>query len=212
MAKDAKSANQADAAASGLSGVERAAKRAAGRGPAPVHLWNPDYCGELDIRIAADGTWFYLGTPIGRKPLVRLFASVLRKDEDGRTYLVTPVEKIGITVDDAHFVAVAMHVAGEGTDQAITFTTNVGDEVRVDEEHPLRFEPEQETGGLKPYVLVRGRLEALVSRTVMYDLVALGVHETVDGASQFGVWSAGRFYAMSPSEEVRDAQHAGQGT
>lgn len=188
-----------DAPAPNLAGIEAGARRAAARGPAPVHLWNPPFCGDLDMRIAADGTWYYLGTPIGRKPLVRLFASVLRRDEDGRTYLVTPVEKVGITVDDAPFVAVAMHVAGAGRDRIISFRTNVDDEVTVDRDHPLRFASEAGTGGLKPYVLVRGRLEALVSRAVFYDLVRLATHEEVDGGSWFGVWSSGDFYAMSPS-------------
>lgn len=198
-----KNANRRAGSGSDLAGIEAAARRAAPRGPAPVHLWNPPFCGDLDMRIAADGTWFYLGTPIGRKPLVRLFASVLRRDEDGKTYLVTPVEKVGITVDDAPFVAVAMDVTGEGRDQIIAFRTNVDDRVTVDREHPLRFETEAGTGGLKPYVLVRGRLEALVGRAVFYDLVKLATHESVDGVSYFGVWSCGQFYAMSPSEAVR---------
>lgn len=189
-------------AGQGLSGIEAEVRRAATRGPAPVHLWNPPFCGDLDMRIASDGTWFYLGTPIGRMPLVRLFATVLRHDEDGRYYLVTPVEKIGITVDDAPFVAVAMSVAGEGRDQAISFRTNVGDEVSVDGEHPLRFETEEGSGGLKPYVLVRGRLEALVARAVYYDLVALAVHEKIEGEDKFGVWSNGRFFAMALSSAV----------
>jgi hypothetical protein len=193
-------------AGKGLAGIEKVVKRAATRGPAPVHLWNPDYCGELDIRIAGDGTWFYLGTPIGRMPLVKLFATVLRHDDDDRYYLVTPVEKIGITVDDAPFVAVAMEVAGEGREQVISFRTNVGDEVTVDNDHPLRFETEEGSGGLKPYVLVRGRLEALVVRAVYYDLVALAMHEEIDGEERFGVWSNGRFFAMALSSTVAEQQ------
>jgi hypothetical protein len=172
------------------------------RGLPPVHLWNPPFCGDLDMRIAADGTWFYMGTPIGRKRLVKLFSSVLRHDEDGKYYLVTPVEKIGITVDDAPFLAVQMAVDGSGGDQSISFRTNVDDLVQVGAGHPLRFEIEQGTGGLKPYVLVRGRLEALVNRAVFYDLVALGVEKTVDGTAMFGVWSGGRFWPMSKSSDM----------
>ena len=126
------------------------------------------------MEIRADGTWFYLGTPIGRMPLVQLFSTVLRKDADGKTYLVTPVEKVGIRVVDAPFVAVEMNVSGSGDEQVITFRTNVGDVVEAGPEHPLRFVDEDETGGLKPYVLVRGRLEALVARPVMYELVGHG--------------------------------------
>ena len=133
------------------------------------------------MEIRADGTWFYLGTPIGRMPLVQLFSTVLRKDADGRTYLVTPVEKVGIRVVDAPFVAVEMDVSGEGDDRVITFRTNVGDVVEAGPEHPLRFVDEDETGGLKPYVLVRGRLEALVARPVMYELVEHGEEIDIDG-------------------------------
>lgn len=197
--------NQKADSATGLAHLQAQAKSAAGKGLAPVHLWNPPFCGDLDIQIAADGTWFYLGTPIGRMPLVRLFASVLRHDEDGRFYLVTPVEKIGITVDDAPFLAVAMTVAGDGHDQVVTFRTNVGDEVTVDGAHPLRFVPQDGTGGLKPYVLVRGRLEALVNRAVFYDLVEKAVSETVDGTSWLGVWSSGNFYRMARSVDITEA-------
>ena len=189
-------------AAGALQALEVAARAAGKGGKPPVHLWNPEFCGDLDMRIAVDGTWFYLGTPIGRKPLVKLFASVLRKDDDGKTYLVTPVEKIGITVDDAHFVAVEMAVEGDGRDQRIGFRTNVDDVVTVDGEHPLRFEIEEKSGGLKPYVLVRGRLEALVNRAVFYDLVELGVEEEVDGDTLYGVWSSGDFYPMARAADL----------
>lgn len=185
-----------------LGRVEAQARQAGKRGLPPVHLWNPPFCGDLDMRIAADGTWFYMGSPIGRKPLVKLFGSVLRHDDDGKFYLVTPVEKIGITVDDAPMVAVAMSVAGKGKDQVLTFTTNLDDEVCAGAEHVLRFAVESETGGLKPYIHVRGRLEALVARSVFYDLVALGTDETVDGVAMFGVWSAEMFFAMAPSREL----------
>jgi hypothetical protein len=150
------------------------------------------------MRIARDGTWFFMNSPIGRKPLMMLFASVLRHDEDGKYYLVTPVEKCGITVEDAPFVAVRMAVEGQGRSQRITFETNVDDVVMVDAAHPLRFAPEAMTDGLKPYVLVRGRLEALVARALFYDLVALGVTE----GDWFGVWSGGEFFAMQRAAEI----------
>lgn len=173
-----------------------------GRGAAPVERWNPPFCGDIDMRIAADGTWFYCGSPIGREAMVRLFASVLRRDEDGRTYLVTPVEKCGITVDDVPFVAVAMSVEGEGRAQIVGFRTNVGDAVVVDGDHPLRFDHDRDNGGLKPYVLVRGRLEARLARAVLYDLVELGDTADVDGRAWFGVWSSGRFFAITPADEL----------
>jgi hypothetical protein len=189
-------------ATSGLAGLERAARAASGRGIPPVERWNPEFCGDLDIRIAADGTWYYLGSPIGRKPLVRLFSTVLRKDADGRTYLVTPVEKIGIRVDDAPFLAVEMAVGGAGEAQVIGFRTNVDDYVEVDADHPLRFDRQAGSGGLKPYVLVRGRLEALVTRAVFYDLVELGEERQVDGARMFGVRSHGTFFPMAPADSL----------
>jgi uncharacterized protein len=188
-----------------LARIQAEAQQAKKSGPPPVERWNPPFCGDLDMRIASDGTWFYLGTPIGRKRLVKLFASVLRREADGQYCLVTPVERVGIRVDDAPFLAVEMRVENPGPDQVIGFRTNVDDEVRVDGEHPLRFEAETGTGGLKPYVLVRGRLEALVARAVFYDLVALGTDEMVDGERMFGVRSAGRFYAMAPAAALAEA-------
>ena len=190
-----------DSPQSSLERLIAQAGSAKGRGPAPVHLWNPEYCGEIDMRIAADGTWFYMGTPIGRKPLVKLFSTVLRRDPE-RFVLVTPVERIGIEVEDAPFIAVEMAVKGKGQDQVIAFRTNVDDVVEADAEHPLRFEVEEGTGGLKPYVLVRGGLEALVNRAVFYDLVALGVEEEHEGVRSFGVWSKGTFFPMAPADEI----------
>jgi hypothetical protein len=180
-----------------LAGVEAAAGRQSG--PAPVERWNPPFCGDLDMRIAADGTWHYMGSPITRARMVRLFSTVLRRDEDGRTYLVTPTERFAITVDDAPFLAVRMSVAGRGRDQAVSFETNVDDEVTVDEAHPLRFERQGDGDGLKPYVMVRGRLEALVTRALAFDLVEVAVAEEVDGAPWLGVWSRGWFHPMAPS-------------
>ena len=170
-----------------------------GKGPPPVEKWNPPFCGDLDIRIARDGTWFYLGSPIGRLPLVKLFASVLRKDEDGRHYLVTPVEKIGITVDDAPLLAVEMAVEGEAGEQQLTLRTNLGDLVAVGADHPLRFEKEPDSGGLKPYVHVRGRLEALFTRALMYQLADLMDERETDDGTRMGVWSGGRFFSVDPA-------------
>lgn len=164
----------------------------------PVEKWNPAFCGDLDIRIARDGTWFYLGSPIGREALVKLFASVLRKDEDGRHYLVTPVEKIGITVEDAPLLAVEMAVEGEGADQILTVRTNLGDLVTIGPDHLLRFEKEPDSGGLKPYVHVRGRLEALFTRALMYQLADLVTDRQGENGEETGIWSKGCFYRIDP--------------
>ncbi len=172
-----------------------AATQASKKGPPPVHLWNPDFCGDLDMRIARDGTWFYLGTPIGRKPLVKLFSSILRKDGDDY-FLVTPVEKVGITVDDAPFVAVDFDVADAGADQVITFTTSVDDEVIVGADNPIRVELDADTGEPSPYVLVRSNLEALVDRKSFYRLVDIGVEQVVVGTPWFGVRSGGVFFPI----------------
>jgi hypothetical protein len=180
--------------------ISRAAR--AGKGLPPVDRWNPDFCGDLDMEIKRDGTWFYLGTPIGRMPLVQLFSSVLRKDEDGKTYLVTPVEKVGIRVQDAHFVAVEVNCSNPGPDQILTFRTNVGDVVEAGPDNPLRFVDESETGGLKPYLLVRGRLEALVGRSVMYELVELGEEIEIDGQRMFAVRSKGEIFPIMPADRL----------
>ena len=186
----------------GLDAIAGAAKRAGERGPPPVHLWNPPFCGDLDIRIAADGTWFYLKTPIGRPALVRLFSSVLRREGE-KYFLVTPVEKIGITVDDAPFTAVEMRQEGEGSARVLAFRTNVDEWVSVGPGHALRFEPEPDTGGLKPYLHVRRDLWALVTRALFYDLVELGEERDVDGRRMFGVASGDAFFAMVPAEELK---------
>jgi len=143
-----------------------------------------------------------MGTPIGRAPLVRLFSTVLRKDEDGKTYLVTPVEKVGIRIVDAPFVAVEMSVTGDGEDKVLTFRTNVGDVVEAGSAHPLRFVIKGDLGELKPYLHVRGRLEALVSRAVMYDLVALGEEVEIDGIPMFAVRSGGKVFPVMPAREL----------
>lgn len=183
-----------------LKGLKQVQKQ--GKGMPPVHLWNPPFCGDIPMRIAADGTWYYMGSPIGRKPLVKLFSSILRHDEDGKYYLVTPVEKCGIEVEDAPLLAIRMTVTGERRRKTIAFATTTDDEVTVDERHPLRFGQEAGTGGLKPYVLVRDRLEALVHRPIFYDLVAEGVVEEVGGDMWFGVWSGDRFWPMQRAGEI----------
>ena len=196
-------ANQGQAATQNLDSITSAAKRAGGKGPPPVHLWNPPFCGDLDMRIAADGTGFYLKTPIGRPALVKLFASVLKREDD-KYFLVTPVEKCGITVDDAPFMAVEMRVEdGEGG-RVLNFRTNVDDWVPCGPEHALRFEPEPDTGGLKPYLHVRSDLWAKVTRALFYDLVELGEERDVEGEAMFGVVSGGAFFAMAPAESLRE--------
>lgn len=191
----------AKAGQGGLEGIAAALPRA--KGPPPVERWNPPFCGDLDMRIAADGTWYYQKTPIGRLPLVKLFASVLKKEGD-KYFLVTPVEKVGLTVDDAPFLAVEMTVARDDRDrQMLTFRTNVDDEVTAGPGHALRFEPEV-TGGLKPYVHVRRDLWAKVTRALFYDLVALGEERDVGGKRMFGVASGGEFFAMAEADSLRE--------
>ena len=160
--------------------------------PRPVERWNPAFCGEIDMRVGADGTWLYRGSPIGREALVRLFASILRREEDGRFVLVTPVEKVGIHVEDAPFLAVEMFRDSAGERQVLTFRTNVGDVVAAGPQHPLRFAVEPGTGGLKPYVTVRGRLEALLTRPLAHQLADCA--EEHDG--RLGVCSGGAFFAI----------------
>jgi hypothetical protein len=170
------------------------------RGAAPVHLWNPPYCGEIDMRIARDGTWFYNGTPIGRPALVQLFASVLRKDPE-RFVLVTPVERVGIKVEDAPFLGVELQRQGEGQSQSLRLRTNVEDWVEISPENPLKFLP-GDSGGLKPYALVRGDLWALVKRALFYDLVAWGQPHSIDGEEFYGVFSGGGFFPMAPMRDL----------
>lgn len=181
-------------------GVAASARAAAkGRGLPPVHLWNPPFCGDLDMRIARDGTWFYLGTPIGRPELVRLFSTILRKDGEAY-FLVTPVEKVGITVDDAPFVAVDFEPGEDG----LTFETNVGDHVTAGPDHPIRVERDAETGEPSPYVHVRADLEALIDRKSFYRLVDIGEHRDWQGDDWFGVASGGAFFPIIPSAELTD--------
>lgn len=155
-----------------------------------------DICGDLNLRIASDGTWYYHGSPIGRKPLVKLFASVLRRDDEGVYWLVTPAEKGRIEVEDVPFVAVELTVAGEGSAQEITLRTNLDEIVTVGDDHPLRVDHDPDSGEPRPYVLVRDRLEARLLRPVFYDLVALGEEHETDGERKLGVWSGGRFFVL----------------
>ncbi len=198
-------AKQGQGATPSLDGLTAAASKAsdAGRGLPPVHLWNPPFCGDLDIRIAGDGTWFYLGTPIGRPALVRLFSTVLKREHD-KYYLVTPVEKVGIRVDDAPFLAVEMIKERSDVGPLLRFRTNVGDWVTCDAEHGLRF-AKADDGGLMPYVHVRADLWAKLTRPLYYDLVDSGEERMVDGRALFGVASGGAFFAMADAEEVRAA-------
>ncbi|MBB4039048.1 hypothetical protein GGR34_000683 [Microvirga flocculans] len=170
------------------------------KGLPPVERWNPVYCGEIDMRIAADGTWHYMGSPINRPALVRLFSTVLRKDPE-RYVLVTPVERVGIIVEDVPFIAVEMAVEGEGEGRQIAFRTNVDDLVQVGPDRPLRFEQDSK-GGVRPYVKVRGELWARVTRALALDLVALGEERDLNGEATFGVAAGGAFFPVAPASEL----------
>ena len=170
------------------------------KGLPPVHLWNPDFCGDMDMRIARDGTWYYMGSPIGRKPLVRLFSTVLRHDDDGEFYLVTPVEKLRIQVEDAPFVSVLVRQEGQGQQQKLYFTTNVGDEVLLSAEHPLRVDIDETTLEPSPYIHIRANLEALISRSVFYQLVEMAVLVEMDGRQQLQIVSDGQSYSLGEIE------------
>jgi uncharacterized protein len=171
------------------------------KGPPPLHLWNPPFCGDIDMRIARDGTWFYLGTPIGRPGLVKLFSSILKREGDAY-FLVTPVEKVGITVDDAPFLAIDMESTGAGHNQRVTFTTQVGDTVAAGAANPLRIIRNEPTGEPSPYILIRTNLEALIDRKSFYRLIDLCRHEVHQGADWFGLWSDGVFFPIIPSAEL----------
>ena len=187
----------------GLEDITGALARAGVKGPPPVERWNPLFCGDLDMRIAADGTWFYMKTPIGRQPLVKLFASILKREGE-KYFLVTPVEKCGIRVDDAPFLAVELDARDSADGWVLSFRTNVDDWVQSGPRHTLRFDPEPGTGGLKPYLHVRRDLWAKVTRPLFFDLVELGEEREVDGHAMFGVTSMGMFFPMAPAEQVRD--------
>jgi len=151
----------------------------------PVHLWNPAFCGDIDMRIARDGTWHYMGSPIGRPALVQLFAGILKREGDAY-FLVTPVEKVGIRVEDAPFQAVELEATGRGRDQVLTFRTSVDDTVIAGPEHPIRVTTDA-SGAPAPYIEVRAGLEARINRPVFYQLVELGQ----DDSGEMAVWSKG---------------------
>ena len=192
----------AKAGQGGLEGIAAGLPRE-NKGPPPVERWNPPFCGDIDMRIAADGTWFYQKTPIGRLTLVKLFASVLRREGD-KYFLVTPVEKVGIVVDDAPFLAVEMSASEGEAGRVLRFRTNVDDWIAAGPDHALRFETQPETGGLKPYLHVRRDLWAKVTRALFYDLVALGEERDVQGTRMFGVFSQGEFFAMAEASALRE--------
>ena len=184
----------------GMQSLIHAAEAAArGDGPPPVERWEPDYCGEMDLVIRRDGSWWHEGTRIGRERLIRLFSRILRKDADGETYLVTPVEKIKIRVEAAPFLAVRVDRAGAGPQARLAFLTNMDDAVVAGPDHPIRVEIGP-TGAPAPYVHIRGRLEALVTRAAFYDLAEFAEPgEDADGASVMGVWSRGAFFPLGPA-------------
>jgi hypothetical protein len=191
--------------AGGLEGIAAALPRDGGRGLPPVECWNPPFCGDIDIRIASDGTWFYQKTPIGRPALVKLFASVLKR-EGTKYFLVTPVEKVGIVVEDVPFLAVELKVIAPEQDvplPVLRVRTNVDEWVDAGPGHGLRFETEA-TGGLRPYLHVRRELWAKVTRVLFYDLVELGEERVVDGRAMFGVASGGEFFAMVEASAIRE--------
>lgn len=186
----------------GLDAIAGAVRKQAARGAPPVHLWNPPFCGDIDLRIASDGTWLYLNSPIGRPALVKLFSSVLKR-EMGKYYLVTPVEKVGIVVDDAPFLAVEMQVRQQPEGSVLHFRTNVDDWVSCGPGHALRFEPERHSGGLKPYLHVRADLWAKLTRALFYDLVERGEEREIGGQLLFGVSSGDAFYVMAPADSLK---------
>ena len=194
MSKDTRIAVSADGLTASLAALPK-------KGPPPVHLWNPPYCGEIDIRIARDGTWFHEGTPIGRLGLVTLFASILKREGD-RYFLVTPVEKVGIQVEDAPFLAVDFTVTESGPSQRLTFVTKTEDRITAGPDHALRIATDPATGEPAPYIHVRAGMEALIDRKSFYRLVDLGVQEEVDGTPWFGVWSDGVFFPITPSADL----------
>ncbi|KIC45055.1 proteophosphoglycan precursor [Ruegeria sp. ANG-S4] len=195
MAKAMSGQNPVKPSPNGLAASVKAANSA---GLPPLDQWNPPFCGDLDIRIAKDGTWTYLGSPITRFELVKLFSSILKK-EDGKYYLVTPVEKVGITVDDAPFIAVDFDQAGTVEDQTLTFTTHVGDTTIAGPDFPIRIVIDPETNEPSTYVLVRANLEARLDRKTFYRLVDIGT----DHGDWFGVWSGGAFFRLIPSDQMQ---------
>jgi hypothetical protein len=162
----------------------------------PIHLWHPDESRQIDMKIDRKLEWYYQGTPIKRQSMVRLFSNVLRREEDDEYYLVTPVEKCQIEVEDVPFEAILLDIEGQGCSQSLRFTTNVADEIDLDSQHPLRIEVDPTTEEPSPYILVRDRLEARLARSVYYQLVELAVPHKIDNSEWFGVWSHGEFFKL----------------
>lgn len=187
----------------GLEGIAAMLPRGTGKGLPPVHLWNPPFCGDIDMKIAADGTWFYQKTPIGRPALVKLFASVLKREGDSY-FLVTPVEKVGIVVEDAPFLAVELSVTNGEGGRVLRFRTNVDDWVEAGPGHALRFDEDAANSGLKPMLHVRSDLWAKVTRALFYDLVELGEERDVGGKAMFGVVSGAEFFPMAEASALRE--------
>ena len=189
-------------------GIASVARQFTKKGHPPVHLWDPPFCGDLDMRIARDGTWYYLGTPIGRFELVKLFSSIIRKDDD-KYYLVTPAEKVGIKVDDAPFVAVDFVTIGKGSNQTLTFETQVGDKVQLNKENSLRVLIDKNSGEPKPYIHVRSGLEALIDRKSFYRLIEICSTNTNTNTNTnnkeewFGLWSNKNFFPIILASELK---------
>lgn len=171
-----------------------------GKGRPPIHLWNPDNVKDIDMVIQQDGTWMYMGSPITRQRLVHLFSTVLLK-EDGEYFLVTPVEKCRIIVEDAPFQAVLLENSGQGKEQVLTFTTDMAEEVTADESHPFRFVINPDSGEPAPYIMVRDGLEAKLTRSVYYQTADLVVSEQFDDTDWLGIWSSGIFFKIQPDEQ-----------
>lgn len=190
--------------------IEAARQQASGHGERPVDKWNPSFCGEMDMVIKSDGTWWHDGSMITRQPLVKLFASILRKDEDGVTYLVTPAEKIAIRVDKGHFLATELHVDyNEAEQQRLVFTTNLGEVIALGPDRPLRVLTDPETLEPTPLLSVRGRLEALLSRSVFYELLDYATERSTPDGQQLGVESSGEFYPLGPPNIHNDSSDEG---
>ena len=171
------------------------------KGPPPVHLWNPAFCGDIDMRIARDGTWFYLGTPIGRAPMVKLFASIIKREGEAY-FLVTPVEKVGIKVDDLPLLAVDVDAEGVGREQNLTFVTKTEDQVTAGPDHEILVTRDALTGEPAPQIHIRRGLHARIDRKTFYRMIEAGCHEPIDGTPWFGLWSGGRFFPVIPSAEL----------
>ncbi len=202
-ASDQRKGSAETALAPALDPAEIARHLKGGRLP-PVQLWHPERQGVSEMRILRDGSWLHQGRPINRQAMVRLFSTVLRHDDDGIHYLVTPAEMLSIGINDAPFVAVEMTVHGANREQILVFRTNVDDEVMAGPEHPIHVVFDTETGEPSPYVLVRDRLEALIARSVFYDLIELAVEVDIAGERQFGLWSAGIFFPIVRAVELEE--------